>query len=116
MVWHRRARKTYTSIIELVKQAHLKVGVYWHVFPTYSEGKDAIWRDPNMLFNIIPQQLIAKKNDAELIVYFKNGSIYQIKGADHPDSLRGAGPYGMVLDEFATMKKEAWDILEPFLS
>lgn len=68
-----------------------------------------------MLFNIIPEELITRKNEQELVVYFKNGSILQLKGADDPDSLRGAGPYGVVLDEFATMKREAWDIIEPIL-
>lgn len=68
-----------------------------------------------MLFNIIPEDLVARKNEQELIVYFKNGSIYQLKGADEPDSLRGAGPVGIVLDEFATMKLEAWQIIEPIL-
>ena len=101
--------------MELVTQANITKGVYWHVFPTYTEGKDAIWRDPQMLFNIVPKEMIEKKNDSELIVYLKSGSLYQIKGADNPDSLRGAGPKGIVLDEFDTMKVEAWQILEPIV-
>ena len=115
-VWHRRARKTTTAIMELVKQAHLRVGPYWHVFPTYQEAKDAIWRDPNMLFNIIPSQMIAKRNEQDLVVYFKNGSFLQLKGADKPERLRGAGPVGVVLDEFATMKYETWEeIIQPIM-
>jgi hypothetical protein len=101
--------------MELLTQANITKGVYWHVFPTYTEGKDAVWRDPQMLFNIVPQEMIEKKNDSELIVYLRNGSLYQIKGADNPDSLRGAGPKGVVLDEFDTMKIEAWRIIEPIL-
>lgn len=115
LVWHRRARKTTTAITEIVRQSQLRVGVYWHIFPTYTEGKDAIWRDPTMLFNIVPEELVRKKNDQELIIYFKNGSIYQLKGADKPDSLRGAGPVGIVLDEYATMKPSAWEVVEPVL-
>jgi hypothetical protein len=68
-----------------------------------------------MLFNIIPKELIAKTNEQELVVYFKNGSVLQLKGADEPDTLRGAGPYGLVLDEFADMKFEAWQVLEPIV-
>lgn len=98
-----------------MKWSQLKVAVYWHIFPTYGEAKDAIWRDPQMLFNIIPKELILKTNEQELIVYFKNGSIYQLKGANEPDTLRGAGVYGVVLDEFATMKFEAWQVIEPIL-
>ena len=82
--------------MEIVKQAHLKRGVYWHIFPTKTEAKDAIWRDPNMLFNILPERLIEKVNEVEMVVYFKNGSVLQLKGADDPDYLRGAGPVGVV--------------------
>src|SRR3989304_4845891 len=89
LVWHRRARKTTTAINEITKQALLKKGVYWHLFPTYAEAKDAVWRDPSMLFNIIPKEFISRTNESELIVYFRNGSIYQLKGADDPDALRG---------------------------
>jgi hypothetical protein len=89
--------------------------VYWHIFPTYGEAKDAVWRDPNMLFSIIPSQLIAKTNESELVVYLKNGSIYQLKGADQPDALRGPNPFGVVLDEFEKMKYAAWEVIEPIL-
>lgn len=68
-----------------------------------------------MLFGIIPEELIAKKNDSELIVYFKNGSYLQLIGADNPDRLRGAGPLGMVLDEYDTMKNDVWPIVQPIL-
>src|SRR3990167_3245619 len=68
LVWHRRARKTTTAITELLKQALFRVGVYWHIFPTYSEAKDAVWRDPQMLFRIMPEQVISKVNETELVV------------------------------------------------
>jgi len=68
-----------------------------------------------MLFNIIPAQLVAKTNESELVVFFKNGSLYQLKGADDPDALRGAGPMGMIFDEFDTMKAEAWGVMEPVI-
>ena len=68
-----------------------------------------------MLFNILPKELVDRVNQVEMVVYFKNGSVLQLKGADDPDYLRGAGPVGIVLDEFAKMKYEAWQILEPIL-
>ena len=89
--------------------------MYWHIFPTASEAKDAVWRDPNMLFNILPMGLVEKVNQVEMVIYFKNGSVYQLKGADDPDYLRGAGPVGIVLDEFAKMKYAAWEVLEPIM-
>lgn len=99
----------------MIVQAHLRVGVYWHIFPTYGEAKDSIWRDPHMLFNIIPEKLVAKRNESELVIYFKNGSIYQLKGSDDPDALRGPNPYGIIFDEFDTQRQEAWGVIEPIL-
>lgn len=98
-----------------MKQAHLRKGVYWHIFPTYGEAFDSIWNDPAMLFNIIPEKLIDRVNATNLIVYFKNGSIYQLKGSDHPDALRGPNPFGVVFDEWDTQKREAWGVIEPIL-
>lgn len=115
LIWHRRARKTTTAINEIVKQALVTPGVYWHLFPTYAEAKNSIWRDQKMLFGNIPEEIIEKKNESELIVYFKNGSIYQLIGADNADRLRGAGPMGIVLDEYDTMKDDVWPTIEPIL-
>ncbi len=117
-MWHRRARKTSTALEKVALEAfnpHLKNKVYWVVFPTYAEAKDAVWKDPNMLFRVIPKELVARQNEVELTLYLHGGSVICLKGADHPDTLRGSGPYGVVLDEFATMKYEAWGIIEPVL-
>ena len=68
-----------------------------------------------MLFKIVPPSIIHNVNNSDLIITLKNGSLYQIKGADNPDSLRGAGIYGVVFDEFATVKYDAWGVVEPML-
>lgn len=99
----------------MVNWSQLRVGVYYHIFPTFGEAKDTVWRTPDMLFKIIPEELIAKTNESELVVYFKNGSIIQLKGADDPDALRGPNPVGIVFDEFAKMKFATWGVLEPIL-
>jgi hypothetical protein len=100
----------------LIRQALYKRGVYWHVFPTYREAKNAVWRDPNMLFNILPPRAIKKRNDSELVIETVNGSIIQLIGADNPETHLGSGPRGAILDEFEEMKIEMWErILEPIL-
>ena len=70
---------------------------------------------PDMLFRILPAEAIARTNETELVVYLKNGSIIQLKGADEPDALRGAGPVGVIFDEFAKVKIESWNVVEPIL-
>lgn len=116
LVWHRRSRKTTTAIIELVRQSMRIKGVYWHVFPTYGEAKDAVWRDPNMLFNIVPPSFIKKRNETDLLLEMVNGSLIQLQSADNPASLLGSNPVGAVLDEFAQMNYEVWSrVLEPIV-
>lgn len=117
-MWHRRARKTSTALEKVAIEAHnphIKNKVYWIIYPTYAEAKEAVWKDPNMLFRIIPKELVARQNEVELTLYLHSGSLICLKGADHPDTLRGAGPYAAIFDEFATMKYEAWGIVEPVL-
>lgn len=99
----------------MVRQAHRRVGVYYHIFPTYGEAKDSIWRDPAMISALVPEQLIAKKNETELVIYFKNGSVYQLKGSDQPDALRGPNPMGVIFDEYDTQNAAAWGIIEPVI-
>jgi len=66
-----------------------------------------------MIFHFIPSQFIKRKNDQECVIEFTWGSIFQLKGGDDPDRLRGPGPLGCVFDEFGTMKLEAWQVVEP---
>lgn len=93
----------------------MQQGAYWYIFPTYNEAKNAVWLDPHMLFDIIPPEFITKKNEQGLRVHLVNGSYMQLMGADNPDRLRGAGPLGLVLDEYDTMKSEVWDVLQPIV-
>ena len=99
----------------MTKQAHRRIGVYWYIFPTFTEGRDTVFRDPSMIPNTIPQDLISKFHESMGVIYLKCGSIIQLKGADDPKTLRGPNPVGVVLDEFATMKVEAWQVIEPVL-
>lgn len=116
LVWHRRARKSSTAIEKIRHESYRRKGIYWHVFPTRKEAKDAIWKDPDMMFRVWDDQEIEKKNESELTLYLKNGSMVILHGADEPDRLRGSGPIGVVLDEFGTMKYEVWnEIIQPIL-
>jgi len=74
------------------------------------------WR---LLKKLVPKNLPVKWNESELSVIFPNGAIIELKGADNEDSLRGAGVWGMVVDEFATIynKWAVWhEVLRPTLT
>jgi phage FluMu gp28-like protein len=64
----------------------------------------------------LPLSLIRKTNETELSIDLVNGSRIYLAGADNPDSLRGMTIDGVVLDEYAFMKREVWDgIIRPTL-
>jgi hypothetical protein len=116
--WHRRARKTTLAINKLIKAAVFsKNETFAYIAPTYKQAKSIIVRDPMMLNRYMPKELLSKPfNETELYAQFISGSVLQILGADDPDSLRGKRFKGVVLDEFALMKREVFDeILSPVL-
>jgi len=114
MVCGRRFGKTIFAVNELIKKAIMKAGNYWYVAPFYGQAKDIAWL---MFKKYAVADIVTKFNEAELTIYFKNGSVVKLKGADKPDSLRGVGLNGVILDEFADFRKNVWDlVLRPTLS
>jgi hypothetical protein len=63
------------------------------------------------LLKKIGASLIAQKyeNTGELVLI--NGRRISLKGADRPDSLRGVGLSYCVMDEYAFMKEEVWELI-----
>ena len=112
---HRKAGKTGLASNKLILKCLKQKGVAWYVAPTYSQGKEIMWRDPEMLFKYIPKEVLSgTPNKSELTVPFVSGSILGLKGADDPDRLRGPNPMIVVLDEVYLMKPEIWtEILMP---
>lgn len=118
LVIHRRAGKTSLAVNKLIYEAILNPGkVYFYIAPTIRQAKDIVWKAPNMLSQYLPMVAVEKKNEVELTIYFKNGAQIHVKGADNPDSLRGMNPFGVVIDEYAQIKKELYDeIIAPVLA
>ncbi len=120
LVIHRRAGKTAVAVNALIYEAHRAENagkIFHYVFPQKSQAKEAVWKDPQMLFKFLPDQLIEKKNEVELTIYLKNKSQIYLKGSDDPDAMRGTNPYGVVLDEYAQMKIEVYnEIYRPILA
>lgn len=120
MVCGRRFGKTVFAVNELIKKALMKQGQYWYVAPFYGQAKSIAW----LLFKkYAVDGIVAKKsnrlmwNESELSVTLINGSVIKLMGADKPDSLRGVGLCGVILDEFADFKRGVWDlVIRPTLS
>lgn len=85
----------------------------WWVAPSYSVALEG-WA---YLMQLAVQITGTQIRLGDHVVVFPGGGTVQIKTADNPDSLRGAGLDGVVLDEAATMKPEAWELaLRPALA
>ena len=112
----RRFGKTYLSAIELILnglQDYTPDGrdallhEIWYIAPTYGQAKDIMWD----MLNELGRDVIVKKWNNELTVQLVNGRKIKLKGSDKPDTLRGSAVGFVVLDEFASMKPEVWDLI-----
>ena len=112
----RRAGKSVLSRLIVLKWAVEQVGLYWIVSPTYKQSKMIHWRE---IVKEIPKEWIQKKNEVELSITLKNGSIIELKGAENPDALRGIKLRGLVVDEIASIRNWDWlwlEVLRPTLT
>lgn len=118
-VWHRRAGKEKTFINHCVKRAMQRVGTYYYVFPTYSQGKKIAWDGMDKtgfpFMAHFPAQIVLKRNESELRIEMVNGSAFQIIGSDNIDSVLGTNPIGVVFSEYALQNPVAWDYMRPIL-
>jgi len=118
-VWHRRAGKDKTAIQIEAKKMLERVGSYYHFFPTYQQGRKILWdgmdRDGFPFIKHFPQEIIAKKNDQEMKLTYKNGSIFQVVGTDNINSIVGTNPIGNVFSEYSVQNPIGWDFIRPIV-
>lgn len=101
----RRFGKTRLAIYILITESIKKVGVYWWIVPVRDVGRPA-WRQlKKFVLRIYPE---SKINDTLKVIEIPNGSIIELKSADNPDSLKGEGLSGVVIDECAQVKEGTW--------
>ena len=118
-IWHRRSGKDKTLINVAAKETHKRIGAYDYLYPTYAQGKKAIWDGMDKAgfkyMDHFPEQLVARKNDTELKVVLKNRSLFQIIGSDNYDSVMSTNPLGCVFSEFSLQDPSAWAYMMPIL-
>lgn len=119
-MWHRRSGKDKTVINAVISKMLDKVGTYYYFLPTYSQAKKVIWQGIDKggmkFLDHFPKELVTKQNESEMRITLKNGSIFQIVGADNIDSIVGTNPIGVVFSEYPLMKPYVWDYIRPILA
>lgn len=119
-VWHRRSGKDKTDVNLVAREMHENVGTYYYFYPTYSQGKKALWegrgKDGVAYLDHFPAALIESINHTEMKIRYKNGSIFQIIGVENVDSVLGTNPRGCVFSEYSLQNPKAWDFIRPILA
>jgi len=110
----RRWGKTSLSIVASFEKAMLGEKV-WVIFPVYPQAMDS-FRTMKSLARQFPEEYITIR-EVEKRIEFSNGGSIQIKSADKPERLRGAGGLSLIVfDEAAYQSKETWETVRPILS
>jgi len=91
---------------------------YWgarYIFaaPTLPQAREIYWDD---LKAFIPRKL-GQANESRLEIRLHNGAKIQVHGMDRPQRIEGPPIATIVLDEYADMRPEAWELhVEPGLT
>lgn len=114
LVAGRRFGKTFLALVELCQAAWAPGRKVWYVAPTYKQAKRIAWK---ALKQMTKGYWASKPNETDLTIELASGGTISLRGADNYDSLRGDGLDFIVLDEYASMNREAWtEVLRPALS
>lgn len=111
----RRFGKSYLAVAEMMRVATcIENSNIWYIAPTYRQAKMIVWK---VLKSIIGDDLRESTNEQELSMVLKNGSEVSLKGADNPDSLRGAALNLVVFDEYQDIDPAVWSkVVRPMLA
>lgn len=121
---HRRWGKDEVALHWTACAAHIRIGNYAHMLPQYAQARKAIWDAVNphtgmrRIDEAFPLALRADPGgtlDQEMKIRFKNGSSWQVVGADTYNALMGTSYAGIVKSEEALSDPAAWAYLAPIL-
>lgn len=115
----RRAGKDLVAFNLCIRAAIRRVGVYFMIYPTYSQGRKILWDSITIsgmkFLDYIPKQLVESINSQEMKIRLSNGSLIQVLGSDNIDSLVGTNPIGIIYSEYALQDPRAYTMLRPVL-
>lgn len=121
LVWHRRAGKDVSFAHYAAKEAHSKIGAYYHMLPSQRQARKVIWNGIDkegvrVIDRAFPKELRKRTLEDEMLIEFQNGSIWQAVGSDNYDSIVGTNPRGIVFSEWSISNPRAWDYMRPILA
>ncbi len=119
-VWNRRSGKTKTLLNLMVKESWMKVGTYYYLFPTYSQGRRVLWDGTDLagmrFLDHIPERIRESTNNTEMKIRLVNGSLIQVIGSDNvKDTIVGTNPLGCIFDEYGVEDPSGFEYIRPAL-
>ena len=120
LCWSRRAGKSLFAWNLLVREAVSKPGTYWYCFNNYNTAYNDIWiamTSKGIKFlDMIPADMVVRKNSSKLEIELSNGSIIKLIGIDNADKLVGTGLAGVVFDEYAVLNPASIEFITAMLA
>ena len=123
LVCHRRFGKTVGVLNHCIKKAienKLPAPQYAYIAPFRTQAKLIAWEYLKFYTSVIPR---TKVREVDMCVELPSkhasrpGAKIFVAGADKPDNLRGMYFDGVILDEYAQMKRDIWqEVILPSLS
>lgn len=121
LIWHRRSGKDDVALNWTARASHERVGEYWHMLPEAAQGRKVVWdavsphTGRRRIDQAFPIEMREKTREQDMVIQFKNGSLWRVVGSDNYNSLMGATPVGVVFSEWALADPNAWAFLRPIL-
>lgn len=120
----RRSGKDITALNYVIRKMWEKPGVYYYIFPTYSQAKKVIWDsitiEGKKVLDYFPSELLLQINSQEMKIRMRSkdgqSSLFQLIGSDNYDSLMGTNPRGCVFSEYALQDPLAYQYIRPILT
>ena len=109
----RTGKSRLAAYLLLVNALQTDQGSVFYVAPTQGQARDIMW---NLLLEI-GHEVVEGAHINNLQIKLINGITISLKGADRPETMRGVSLKFLVLDEYADMKPDVWElILRPALA
>ena len=119
LCWSRRAGKSMFAWNLLIREAIRNPGTYWYCFDNYSTAYNDIWiamTSKGIKFlDMIPEDMVVRKNSAKMEIELTNGSVIKLVGINKADKLVGTGLMGVVFDEYAVLNPASIEFITAML-
>lgn len=109
----RTGKSRLAAYLLLVNALQTDRGHIFYVAPTQGQARDIMW---NLLLEL-GHDVVESSHVNNMQIRLINGITISLKGADRPETMRGVSLKYLVLDEYADMKPDVWElILRPALA